>query len=208
MRRAIFTLVAIVAAFAITAAKSDAAFSFNIESKTIVVTPGSPTSGFVNVFLTAGAGDLPLSVTGAQSHIFASAFTGSISGITFGSLADPIGLVDQFGTAAVFAIGASPGNVAAVTTLGAGVPLVSGNGVFSVPFTIAAGQQGSFQLNFVTGGAVPTELYDAGFNSVANVQFTGGTITAVPEPSSIAFVLIGTIGAAAWRIRRKKLAVQ
>ena len=207
MKRAILTVVAIFAAFAITASTSDAAITFNIENKSIAITPGNPTSGFVNVFITAGAGDLPLSVVGAQAHIFASAFTGSISGITFGVMNDPIGLTDQFAASAVVPVGASPGNVAAGTISGALVPLVSGNGVFSVPFTIAANQTGSFQLNFVVGGPVATELYDTAFNAVPGVQFVGGTITAVPEPSSIALALIGTIGTVAWRIRRRKLAI-
>ena len=207
MKRAILTVVAIFAAIAITAATSDAAITFNIENNTIATTPGNPTSGFVNVFITAGAGDLPLSVVGAQAHIFASAFTGSISGITFGVMNDPTGLTDQFAASAVVPVGASPGNVAAGTISGALVPLVSGNGVFSVPFTIAANQTGTFQLNFVPGGPVATELYDSAFNAIPGVQFVGGTITAVPEPSSIALALIGTIGTVAWRIRRRKLAI-
>ena len=118
MKRAILTVVAIFAAFAITASTSDAAITFNIENKSIAITPGNPTSGFVNVFITAGAGDLPLSVVGAQAHIFASAFTGSISGITFGVMNDPTGLADQFPVANVFAVGASPGNVAGGTAQG------------------------------------------------------------------------------------------
>ena len=207
MKRAILTVVAIFAAFAITASTSDAAISFNIENKTITATPGNPTSGFVNVFITAGAGDLPLSVIGAQAHITPGSFTGSITGITFGPLGEAIGLADQFPVANVFAVGASPGNVAGGTAQGAGVPLVSGSGVFSIPFTIAANQTGTFKLNFVVGGPVATELYDSGFNTVAGVQFVGGTITAVPEPSSIALALIGTIGTVAWRIRRRKLAI-
>ena len=209
MKRAILTIVAIFAAFAITASTSDAAISFNIENKSIASTPGNPTSGFVNVFITAGAGDLPLSVIGAQAHITPGAFTGSITGVTFGVMGEAIGLADQFPVANVFAVGASPGNVAGGTAQGTGTPLVSGSGVFSVPFTIAAGQSGTFRLNFVPGGPVATELYDSGFNTVQGVQFVGGTITitAVPEPSSIALALIGTIGTVAWRIRRRKLAI-
>ena len=212
MKRTILTLVAIVAAFAITAARSDAGITFNLESKTVSpVTPGGPISGFVNVFLTADGGDVGLPLSGAQAHIAASAFTGSISGVTFGPMGASIGLTSQFPGGFFSPIGASPGNVASGVTVTSGpVALVSGNGLFSVPFTIAAGQTGTFRLDFVTSGSVQSELYDGTMNAgvISGVQFSGGTITAVPEPSSIAFVLIGTIGAAAWRIRRKKLAVQ
>ena len=155
-----------------------------------------------------GAFDVPVRFTAAESSFPISGYyidlrvtrlsgTGTLS-LTGATPAanNPVGLTPMF-----FATPNStpPGGNFNADSSSSTFAVADGTGLFSATYAITG--TGTFGLSFITSGD-PSNLYNAVTSAqVPPVTFSGGTITVVPEPASLALAAVGT--AALLRRRRQ-----
>jgi hypothetical protein len=175
---------------------------------TLVADGVNPTTGAVDVYITALPTDLipPVIVSSFQASVVASNLSG-ISAVTFGTPTDPVNQTDLFPTTPVLTPPSPPGQAWGTSSfLAPPAQLFDQAGLMSVPFSVPAGETGTFDLVFLQTGGLPTSLYDTSFVQIPTGYSSGMvTINAVPEPSSMALGALGIVGVAlvGWRRRRR-----
>ncbi|WP_037248894.1 PEP-CTERM sorting domain-containing protein [Rhodopirellula baltica] len=185
-----------------------AAVTFTIDDDSFISDGVNPTTGIVDVYVTADGGDIGDQVAGWNAFVNAANLTGTISGVTFSAISEPVSHVDLFPGSAVVpqTVGVTAGGSSNFSDT-SNPALFDDAGLMSFQFSVATGQTGSFDLVF---NEIPTGMSRGGGGGSFAEAFSPGSITisavAVPEPSSLlALSLLGVgLGGQASRKRLKK----
>ncbi len=197
-------------AFVLAPSQAMAGFVFSVLDTTVEQNLLGPTTGVFNVLVTPTGPDIGTQVISFTANVNLGGLSGGITAVNFGAPFDPVAF-DLFPAAGspvinnshpiaspLFIVGTSDSGIAGPVTL------TSTMGLFSVPFSVAQGEIGSFTVNFTTPAQDPfylNAIADSNFNEITpTVQSGTVTITAVPEPSSL-LLIAGVAGGIAARRR-------
>lgn len=182
----------------------------SIESKSMELTPDQVGYGYVDVFVSTDDAPPPL-VAGYQIAVNNS--NPSLIQLGTVTVTDPIASTQPLRThlihdnfTANYDDTNGPDRVSALAMLNDGeVAILGGEGVMRIPFTVPAGTEGTATLSLDSDPFSGTLFVDS-LGAEQQLEFVDGviSITQVPEPHGIAFVLMGM--AAMLLTRRRRIA--
>ncbi len=191
-----------VAVLAVVACPASADLIINVSDAT--VSPGE--GGYLDVYFSSATGGEALAAYQVALDIFKSTL-GDQTQVMFSQLSNAA-TNPLFTTSTPYLLGTvlPSTHLAAASDIPAGQnAIAAGSGLIRLAFTTTAASGGVYQVNF-DSDPVWTNFTDGNGEDIAgysNITLVGGTITVIPEPSTLVLLAMGLVGVVAYWRKRK-----
>ncbi len=170
------------------------------------VTVWAGESGYLDVYFSSATGGEALAAYQVALDVFKSAL-GDQTDVMFSQLTNAT-TNPLFTTSTPYLLGTTlpSTHLAAASDIPAGQnAITAGSGLIRVAFTTSFSSRGVYPVNF-DSDPVWTNFTDGNGEDIAgysNITLVGGTITVIPEPSTLVLLAMGLVGVVAYWRKRK-----